>query len=906
MTSCYRPRVNSPSDVDVVSALQSVVGPARISERSDDLDTYARDLWPRYLLATAGRQPLPTRPQAVLWPSSAAEVQAVMRWCSQHGVPVVPFGAGSGVAGGAVGPSGSVVLDTKRLRGVQIDAERMTVTFEPGILGWHLEERLNRQGLSLGHFPSSIMCSTAGGWLATRGAGQMSTKYGKIEDMVRSLELVTGSGELLRLENGDRGGTDWLQLAVGSEGTLGVITSATCGVRRMPKSRQLRGFSFPSIEAACAGIQRVLQSGLRPAVVRLYDEIDTLLSGMSRHNKSKHEAPFSLGFGVAGIDFDEVLNLLRADARKLRGRVERWLVQRLLGETEPLSRIASHLLERFAAGSLMVLGFEGEPDIVTAEDAAARDLLGREGGRDLGEEPGQHWLRHRYDVSFKMSRAFRAGAFTDTIEVATTWDKLMPLYREVRNAVAPYALCMAHFSHAYSDGCSIYFTMIARRRAAFDLTDGENRVAVAEDQSQYDSLWRAAMQATLRIGATISHHHGVGRLKAPFMPGEHAGSLRILSALKSAFDPQHICNPGNLAEDAPPSTGNTATKKPAEAIRIEAQNLLVHAAAETPLYVLERALRDRGMTLGGLPPRALTRTLGAALAQPSPTEASLLGARLRDRRAQIVAVLPGGEELRVPPHVAPRRATGPDLGHAFFGQPAGGELGTVREATLRVHPHPLDPLWAGYLFDGAEAAAQALFTARTLHGAVALSEMVLCDRALLERILGGKLASESAEFALIVLPPGPQLVARATLKELEAQLKDSITGRLDAAQCRAFWSPDSLFAATATSEDVAAFAAQFPAHETSISLADSTAAGVASLLARAGQGRLVCGVYLHGLTLCSDSNLGSTPSAETPRTTQKKRGRRPPSAQTPVETPRADDDPQAVLWPRLTAAMAVR
>src|SRR5206468_3028115 len=112
-------------------------------------------------------------------------------------------------------------IDTKRLRAMKIDAARSVVEFEPGILGWHLEERLNRQGLSLGHFPSSIMCSTVGGWLATRGAGQMSTKYGKIEDLVHSLELCTGDGARLQLDNGDGGGTDWIQLAVGSEGTLG-------------------------------------------------------------------------------------------------------------------------------------------------------------------------------------------------------------------------------------------------------------------------------------------------------------------------------------------------------------------------------------------------------------------------------------------------------------------------------------------------------------------------------------------------------------------------------------------------------------------------------------------------------------------------------------------------------------
>src|SRR6185295_15787908 len=170
------------------------------------------------------------------------------RLASEHRVPVVPYGAGSGVAGGTLAPAGSLVLDTKRMRAVTIDAARGVVRFEPGILGWHLEERLNRRGFSLGHFPSSIMCSTAGGWLATRGAGQMSTKYGKIEDMVRSLELCTGDGKLVHCDNGDRGGADWAQLIAGSEGTLGVITAATCALREIPAARRLRGYAFSTLE----------------------------------------------------------------------------------------------------------------------------------------------------------------------------------------------------------------------------------------------------------------------------------------------------------------------------------------------------------------------------------------------------------------------------------------------------------------------------------------------------------------------------------------------------------------------------------------------------------------------------------------------------------------------------------
>jgi FAD/FMN-containing dehydrogenase len=537
----------------------------------------------------------------------------------------------------------------------------------------------------------------------------------------------------------------------------------------------------------------------------------------------------------------------------------------------------------------MIIGFEGDSDIVTAEDDCARRTLAQQGGRDLGEEPGQHWLRHRYDVSFKMSRAFRAGAFTDTIEVATAWDRVLPLYREVRAAVAPYALCMAHFSHAYTDGCSIYFTLIGRRRAAFDLTDSENRSAVAEDQALYDKLWRAAMQATLRAGATISHHHGVGRLKAPFMAAEHGASLRILSALRSACDPQHVCNPGNLAPEVPPSAQQASAPPSStnalEPIQIHRHNCLVDAEVTVRLHEIERALQAEGLSLGSLPPRAWGRTLGEALSQPRPSEASLLAGRLRDRRVRLRALLADGEELIVPPHLAPRRATGPDLGYAFLGEKS--DLVTLRQATLRLVPQASEALWAGYFFKQAEPAVRALFQARAVHCAVGMSEIVLCDRALFAKVLGAQaeaqLPQAEAGFALLVQPSGPEVVGRATMKTFEAQLDKSTFSPISATLCRDFWTPAALFQASASAESVAAFAEAFPSAERSISLADCTADGVTALLAEAGPERLLCGVYLHGLTLCTTAPIARSSADKS-------------AAQ-------IGEDAQARLWPRLVAAM---
>src|SRR5262249_48880766 len=147
--------------------------------------------------------------------------------------------------------------------------------FEAGIIGEHLEHELNRRGHTMGHFPSSIMCSTFGGWLAARSAGQLSTRYGKIEDMVRDLTFVDGRGNIHQAESGSS--PDWVQLLVGSEGTLGIITRASCTIHPLPEAKLYRGWSFPRLAAGLEAIRRLLQRELRPAVVRLYDELDSLL-----------------------------------------------------------------------------------------------------------------------------------------------------------------------------------------------------------------------------------------------------------------------------------------------------------------------------------------------------------------------------------------------------------------------------------------------------------------------------------------------------------------------------------------------------------------------------------------------------------------------------------------------------
>lgn len=889
--------VDSATESPLLRDLRAELGSACVSVAEEDRVVYSRDLWPRTTLSVAAGLPLPDSPQVVVWPDSTAQVASVVRLCRKHGVPLVPYGAGSGVGGAAVGPAGSLVLDTKSLRAVHIDRAHGTVTCEPGVLGWHLEEALSRAGLTLGHFPSSIMCSTVGGWVATRGAGQMSSKYGKIEDMVRSLQVVDGNGDILQVGNGDAGGPDLLQCFVGSEGALGVLTHMTLTVRPKPAARRLRGFAFPSVEAGCQGIRHMMQHGLRPSVVRLYDEIDTLIAGGGRsHAQGAAVSPRlsrisevissvlgkGAGQGAAGtFDVEELLRFLRPDAERLRSRVEQWLLRTALGEPGGIQRTVEKALARLGAECLLIVGFEGDERIVHKEDTCARDVLSHCGGRDLGPEPGNRWLAHRYNVSFKMSRVFRAGAFSDTIEVATTWDKLMPLYREVRAAVAPYALIMAHFSHAYIEGCSIYFTVMARRQGSLDLPASQRAEALAADQARYDALWDAAMQAALRSGAAISHHHGVGRLKTPFLSRDQREGMLLLSGLKRACDPENLCNPGNLVDGAAPLTGMAHAAPLRDLPSPAAESFLLRATADQTLEQIEQLLRGQGRTLGSLPPWAYARCLKDALMSPRPSEASLLAGRLRDRVAQVVSRGPNGGTWVVPPQPAPRRATGPDVSQLLMGVGHSGPQ--LQSALLRTRPLATGH-FVGFAFADAAHAAQALCIARSLHGATAFDDLLLVSREALGRLPGADSALGGAAFALLLQTATPASLSTEIAAACAAALSRLPTpASLPAELCRDAWTVGP----RCPLSDIS----RLP-HEVAVS--DAPDALAAALHATRGP-RLICGVYLHGAAFVGES-------APPDRLTLRPAAASPAADVTALSNSQALADPSG-LWARIVASL---
>lgn len=449
-----------------------------------DMDVYGHDWWPRLLMRRRAGEALPL-PEAVVIPETREQLVAAVTWAHQNKIAIVPFGAGTGVCGGAAPVAGAVTIDVGRLNQiVELDEESGTVTVEPGVIAQRLEDHLAHRGWTLGHFPSSIHCSTMGGFLAIRSAGQASTGYGKLEDMVVGLQVVLPDGTVFesRPQPSSAAGPDLKRVFIGSEGTFGIISQATLHVRPAPVAIKDRGWLAPDFATGLAGVRGLVRAGMPPPVVRLYDELDT-----------------AVVFGGQGLEVPQ--------------------------------------------GCLLITGCEGRDDVATAMETVATNVLTELGVTDLGREPGENWRAHRHNMSYRFAEYFKPGgtfgdALTlDTMEVAATWARLPAVYEAVQAALQGHMdLVLAHVSHAYLSGACIYFTLGG-------MNDGDEIRAL----ERYDAAWQAGQQAALDAGGTGSHHHGVGLLRAPYLERElGGGGMNVLRRIKDALDPDGRANPGKL------------------------------------------------------------------------------------------------------------------------------------------------------------------------------------------------------------------------------------------------------------------------------------------------------------------------------------------------------------------------
>ena len=436
-------------------------------------------------------------PDAVVYPKDHDEVAAVLALCAAESVAVIPFGGGTSVVGGVDALRGhcraAISLDLARAAGLHaLDTRSQLATFGAGTTGPALERTLGDHGLTLGHFPQSFEFSTVGGWAATRSAGQASTGYGRIDELVVALRAATPAGELRTLPvPASAAGPDLRELLLGSEGVLGVITEVTLRVRPRPARQRFDAFALPGFAAATDAMRALEQAGAAPDVARLSDEPETRIS--------------------LALSGSPAARLLRAY---------------MLARRRPC---------------LTFLGYDGDRADITRRAGRARAILRRHGAIALGPAPGAAWAKGRFHGAYVRDELLHRGVFVETLETATSWSQLTALHDAVAAAIGTAlarrgtpAVVMCHVSHLYPTGASLYFTLLARQQPG-------------EELAQWRAAKQAASQAISAAGATITHHHAVGRDHAPWLQAE-LGELGVaaLQAVKHQVDPAGVMNPGKL------------------------------------------------------------------------------------------------------------------------------------------------------------------------------------------------------------------------------------------------------------------------------------------------------------------------------------------------------------------------
>ncbi|HEY7978569.1 MAG TPA: FAD-binding oxidoreductase [Rhizomicrobium sp.] len=452
---------------------------------------------------------LAAAPDAVLYPRGTDEVLSTLSFASDNGIAVVPFGGGTSVVGSVTADPGAlkavISLDMSGMdRLIGIDTTSFTATAEAGVYGPALDKALRAQNVVLGHYPQSFEFSTLGGWIAHRGAGQQSSRYGRANDWLVSAKLATPRG-LLTTEDfpASSAGPRITDLVLGSEGAFGVITEATVHIQPAPKTSLYTGFLFHDFTSGAAAIRLAVQEKLPVSMLRLSDA---------------EETRFYRAYGAAG---------------KKKG----------FG-----SRLADAYLSYRKFGpdaAAMIAGFEGDPVSVERSHKRFGEIAKQFGAMKIGDSAGRRWHQGRFHGPYLREPMMDRGLGVDTLETATSWSKINALYSAVKKTLedtirettprpGARGIVACHISHSYPDGASLYFTYIFPR-------------ALDGDVAQWLAIKRAATDAIVAHGGTISHHHGVGEDHLPWMVQEKGTlGVDVLRAIKGALDPKGVLNPGKL------------------------------------------------------------------------------------------------------------------------------------------------------------------------------------------------------------------------------------------------------------------------------------------------------------------------------------------------------------------------
>ncbi|EEC00199.1 alkyldihydroxyacetonephosphate synthase, putative [Ixodes scapularis] len=455
----------------------------------------------------------PRIPDLVVWPTCHEDVVFLVSMASQHNVVLIPFGGGTSVSGGLECPSNEarmiVSLDTSQMnRILWVDKMNLTANIEAGIIGQDLERKLAEHGLCTGHEPDSYEFSSLGGWVATRASGMKKSVYGNIEDLVVHVRLVTPSGVLERSCQVPRlsGGPDVHHFVLGSEGTLGVVTQVTIRVRPLPECQRYGSIVFPTFEPGVACLREVTRQQIRPASIRLMDNTQFIFGQALKPEANSLLAPLWDGF-------------------------KRFYVTRVKGFE----------VDKMCVATLL---FEGSKQEVDMQEKRVYEIAAKFGGLAAGEENGLRGYMLTFVIAYIRDLGLDFSVVAESFETSVPWDRVVDLCRNVKDVIVrechshgvslpPLASCRV--TQTYDAGACVYFYF------AFNYTGVQDPVHV------YEEIEAAAREEILACGGSISHHHGVGKIRKRWLEQTISSTgMQMLRAVKQSVDPQNIFANGNL------------------------------------------------------------------------------------------------------------------------------------------------------------------------------------------------------------------------------------------------------------------------------------------------------------------------------------------------------------------------
>lgn len=447
-------------------------------------------------------------PDLVVYPNTNEQVQQLVALANTHHVCVIPFGGGTNIVGAveAIAKRDKMVVsvDMRRMNQLlDLDEYSRKATIQAGAFGPEIEQQLNAHGFTLGHLPDSFEHSTLGGWVATRSAGMQSDGYGKIEQMVLGLTMVSPIGVISTSDApAAANGLDIKHCVIGSEGIYGIITEVTLRVRRCARVREHATYLLPTFKSGIELMHQAVEHRCLPIVTRLNDANKTALSFVYKKPETGIKGWLKQCFGWY------LLHIKRFD---------------------------------FSECCLLLTIFEGEKSYVSSQKKQFNQLARVHGAVALGAAPGREFEKTKYDFPYLRDYLMSYGFITDVSETATSWSNMIPLYEKVMSAIdstvretgaMPWIGC--HVSHSYETGASLYFTF------GFQETSDEPLV-------QYSRVKHAAQETFANNGGTCSHHHAVGYEHLPWVSTDHQHSgLALHEALKAHYDPNAIMNPGKV------------------------------------------------------------------------------------------------------------------------------------------------------------------------------------------------------------------------------------------------------------------------------------------------------------------------------------------------------------------------